>query len=134
MARQRGTGSAKEIEAEITRIIKRTFRQRIAWSHAFGTTYRENGDVVVGSLRDIIDTGNLLRNLSVDASENDNIKIWFRDDDDAAIANFGPIDGSGDGTRHEFWVYAFNAMMAKVAAEVIRGRNDRKFFRYSGMR
>jgi hypothetical protein len=130
MARTRGSGSAKEIEAEITRIIKRTFRQRIAWSHAFGITYRENGDVILDNNRDIIDTGNLLRNLSVNASENDNIKIWFRDDDKAAIANFGDLDEGWRGTRHEFWAYAFNAMMAKVAAEIVKGRSDGKYFRY----
>jgi hypothetical protein len=53
----------RKVEAQAKARIMENIRVPQQWADGFGTTVRRNGDVVIGSFRDIVDTERLVNSL-----------------------------------------------------------------------
>ena len=98
-----------DLQRRIVRFIRDLLELEIQWQHAFGTTYRENEEVVVGSLRDTVDTADLWYSVSAKVREG-GVTIAF--DDKGAEFIFG------EKGRHEFWDYAVTKLVQQIGVYV----------------
>ena len=100
----------KKLKEEIEKYILDLLAMEIEWKNGFGKTYRKNGDLVEGSVRDILDEGldgGLASTLYVKIREK-GITIGFGDA--AADHIFDEKRG-----RPEFWDYVLERMPKDLA-------------------
>ena len=71
--------SAGEIESLLYDVVQNVLSRRIDWECGFGITLRRNGTVVIGDIRDTIDTGVTYGSIEVDVM-GDKISIKFTND------------------------------------------------------
>jgi hypothetical protein len=98
----------KKLAEEVEKYIRNLLEMEIEWNTAFGTTYRKNGDVVIGSLRDTIDTGKLYDSVRVTVRRDRGLTIRFNDVSAKYI--FDGVRG-----RPEFWDYALQKLPQDLA-------------------
>lgn len=104
----------KILAEKVKEYIQDLLYMELQWHTAFGTTYRENGSIVKGSLRDTVDMGNssigeggLYDTLFVKVRAG-GLTIGFSDK--AAGYIFDENHG-----RPEFWVYALEKLPGQLA-------------------
>jgi hypothetical protein len=104
----------KVLSERVKAYVQDLLYMEIEWQTAFGKTYRENGSVVEGSLRDTVDMGNsggsqggLYDTLFVKARAG-GLTIGFSDS--AAEYIFNEKYG-----RPEFWVYVLEKLPRELA-------------------
>ena len=71
--------SAGEIESLLYDVVRNVLSRRIDWEAGFGITLRRNGTVVIGDIRDTIDTEVTYGSIEVDVTGG-NISIKFTND------------------------------------------------------
>jgi hypothetical protein len=97
--------SNQRLKIEVENYIRNLLEMEIEWNTAFGKTYRKNGDVVEGSLRDTVDMGDnggLMSTIYVKIRDK-GITIGFSDE--AAAYIFDEQRG-----RPEFWDYVMERL------------------------
>lgn len=99
--------SNQRLKIEIEKYTQYLLEMEIEWNAAFGKTYRKNGDVVEGSLRDTIDEGGLRDSIYVKIRDK-GVTIGFSDE--AAKYIFDEIKG-----RPEFWDYVLDKLPKDLA-------------------
>jgi hypothetical protein len=96
-------------------------RQPRSWPEGFGTTYRENGEVVKGSLRNIFDTGELDNSQSIEHLPRGSRHAWSAPH--SAVVHEGATLTNGTripGRRFTF-VAAMEAQLPEVFAKSLKG-------------
>lgn len=101
-----------KLKRKVEEYIQDLLAMEIEWQTAFGTTYRKNGDVVTGSLRDTLDEEGLKDSLYV-IIRRGGISIGFSDK--AAKYIFDEERG-----RPEFWDYVLTRMPGDLAVLVAK--------------
>jgi hypothetical protein len=96
-------------------------RQPRSWPEGFGTTYRENGEVVKGSLRNIFDTGELDNSQSIEQLPRGSRHSWSAPHSVVVHEGATLTNGTRIPARRFTFIAAMEARLPEVFAQAFKG-------------
>jgi len=98
-------------------------RQPRNWPTGFGTTYRENGEVIQGSFRNIFDIGELDNSQSIQHLPRGSRHAWLADHSVAVHEGITLTNGTRIPARRFTYIAAMEARLGDVFAQSFREGN-----------